>query len=321
MPTEGRPDIRGARDLADLWRTLPAAALAYPMMALPQNVGLAALSDTLRAHAWRELCAAASLESCVEQGCDCARPGQCRADVLFPMKLGGGAPSWRMATLFVRWRPALEQLHLIALGAAASDSLGWAARCLRECHGLEGAVPLAVATLADLELTVPSSSGSEADTIGTPGLAHPTNRGMTRWELTFVTPWLVGKGRPAAATTPDPETVAHELRKALRLRAHKLTALCCEEARAQRLAAHLAHHVAEGLLPDGLSVEEAEVEAVPLALASRGNGASFEALTWSGRVILRASAAVLPWLTLIALCGGGENADKGFGGIELTPVD
>ena len=38
-------------------------------------------------------------------------------------------------------------------------------------------------------------------------------------------------------------------------------------------------------------------------------------------MVLRVEPAVLPWLTLIALCGGGENADKGFGGVELLPLD
>lgn len=298
MPTDRPPEIRGARDLADLWRALPAAALAYPAAACPPEVGLSALGDTLRARAWREHCASTTLEPCAEQGRDCAQSGRCRADALFPVRIGGGAPSWRMATLFVRWRPTLEQLHLIALGTPACEALGWSARCLRERHRLDGAASLPVTTLGDLELV-----------------------GATRWGLTFVTPWLVGKGHPETGAPPEAETVAHELRKAMRLRAHKLSALCLDDTRAQRLAAHLAHHVAEALLPGGLSVERAEVEPVPLALASRGNGASFAALTWSGRAILRVAPAVLPWLTLIALCGGGENADKGFGGIELTPLD
>jgi hypothetical protein len=298
MPTERRREIRGVRDLAELWRALPAAALAYPATACPPHLGLAALSDTLRARAWREHCASPVPESCADRGRDCECSGHCRADALFPVRIGGGAPSWRMATLFVQSRPALEQLRLVALGAAACASLGWAARCLRERHGLDGAMSLAVATLADLELA-----------------------GATRWELTFVTPWLVGKGRPSVEAPPDAETVAHELRKALRLRAHKLTALCFGETLAQRLAAHLAHHVALALLPEGLVVEQADVEIVPLTLASRGNGESFAALTWSGRAILRADPAVLPWLSLIAVCGGGENADKGFGGVDLTPLD
>ena len=295
---EHRPEVRGARDLTNLWRELPAAVLAYPASAWSPERGLATLSDTLRARAWREHCAAATVPSCAERGQNCERPGHCRADALFPMNIGGGAPSWRQATLFVQWRPALDQWHLIALGAQAGDSLGWAARCLRERHGLEGAAPLPVSTLADLELT-----------------------GATRWRLTFVTPWLVDKGRLETSPSPDTETVAHELRKAMRLRAHKLTALCFDDARAQRLASHLAHHVAEARLPDGLRVEQAQIEPHPLALASRGNGASFVALTWSGQAMLRVEPDILPWLSLIALSGGGENADKGFGGIELTPLD
>lgn len=296
--SEHRPEVRGARDLTALWRALPAAVLAYPASAWSPERGLATLSDTLRARAWREHCAAATVQSCAERGQNCERPGHCRADALFPMNIGGGAPSWRQSTLFVQWRPALDQWHLLALGTQAGDSLGWAARCLRERHGLDGAIQQSVSTLADLELT-----------------------GATRWQLNFVTPWLVGKGRPETAVPPDTENVAHELRKAMRLRAHKLTALCFEDSRAQRLASHLAHHVAEALLPDGLMVEQALVVPHPLALASRGNRSTFLALTWSGQAIVRVESDILPWLTLVARSGGGENADKGFGVIELTPLD
>ena len=291
-------EVRGAPDLAELWRGLPSAALAYPISAWPPERGLAMLSDTLRARAWREHCASTTPDSCADRGRNCAQPGRCRADVLFPMKLGGGTPSWRMATLFVQWYPALGQLRLIALGTAACKSLGWAARCLRERHGLEGAEPLAVSTLADLELS-----------------------GARRWGLNFVTPWLVGKGRTEASVRPDADTVALELRKAMRMRAHKVSALCHDDERAQRLTGHLVHHVADALLTDGLTVEGAGVEALPLTLTSRGNGSSFAALTWGGHAVLSVEPPVLPWLSLIALCGGGENADKGFGGIELTALD
>ena len=295
---EHRREIRGARDLTALWQALPAAVLAYPASAWPPDQGLATLSNTLRARAWREHCESATMQSCAERGQNCERPGHCRADALFPVNLGGGAPSWRQATLFVQWRPALNEWHLIALGTLACASLGWAGRCLREQHGLDGAVPQPVSTLADLELA-----------------------GAMRWQLTFVTPWLVDKGQPEPAAPPDTETVAHELRKAMRLRAHKLTALCFEDTRAQRLASHLAHHVAELLLADGLQVEQAQVASDFLELASRGNRSSFVALTWSGRAIVRVEPGVLPWLSLIALTGGGENADKGFGSIELTSLD
>jgi hypothetical protein len=278
---------------------LPAAALRYPAAALPPGLGLNALSDTLRARAWRDHCASAEPTSCVEtaRSCGLANSGRCRADVLFPFRIGGGSPAWRMATLAVQWRPALGELRLIALGETACGAIGWAARCLRERHRLAEAEPLPVSTLADLEV-----------------------RGSEHWRLTFVTPWLVRKNPREAISAPDAATVAHELRKAMRIRAHKLTALCAHEEAWQRIGAHLAHHVADALLPKGLTVEQAVVEATPLPLASRGNSASFESVTWSGYATLRVDEDVLPWLSLIATCGGGENADKGFGGIDLSPL-
>lgn len=301
MTPPARPaEVRGARDLVALWRALPAAALGYPAAAVPPGLGLSALGDTLRARAWWEHCAAPTLLSCADLGRSCALagPGACLADALFPMRIGGGAPSWRMATLAVQWRPAHAQLRLVALGETACGMLGWAARCLHAQHRLAGGEPLPVATLADLE---------------------PTGAG--RWRLTFVTPWVVGKNLGGAAATPDATAVARELRKAIRTRAHKLTALCARDQTWQRIGAHLAHHVAEALLPGGLAVDEVRVEARPLDLASRGNAARFQALTWSGEVVLRVDEAVLPWLGLVAICGGGSNADKGFGGVELTPLD
>lgn len=297
--TERAPGVRGARDLVALWRSLPAAVLRYPAAALPPGLGLNALSDTLRRWAWRDHCTSVEPTSCAEAGrsCGLANRGHCRADALFPFKIGGGSPAWRMATLAVQWRPALEELRLIALGEIACGALGWAARCLRDRHGLAEPEPLPVLTLADLEI-----------------------RGGERWRLTFVTPWLVSKNPREIIATPDAATVAHELRKAMRVRAHKLTTLCAREETWQRIGAHLAHHVADALLLRGLTVERADVAATPLPLASRGNHAHFESVTWNGRATLRADEDVLPWLSLIATCGGGENADKGFGGIELAPL-
>lgn len=297
--TERAPEVRGARDLVALWRSLPAAVLRYPAAALPPGLGLNALSDTLRARAWRDHCASAEPTSCAEAGrsCELANSGRCRADALFPFKIGGGTPTWRMTTLAVQGRPTLEELRLIALGETACEALGWAARCLRDYHRLEEAEPLPISTFADLEL-----------------------REDERWRLTFVTPWLVRKNPREIIMVPDAATVAHELRKALRIRAHKLTALCGREDIWQRLGAHLVHHVADALLPRGLVVEQAAVEVTPLRMVSRGNQAVFESVTWSGTATLRVNEDVLPWLSLIATCGGGENADKGFGGIELSPL-
>lgn len=305
MASSPRPgEVRGARDLVALWRALPAAVLCYPAAALTPGLGLGALSDTLRARAWREHCAAPTLASCADLGQSCVLGdgGRCLADALFPMKVGGGAPSWRMATLAVQYRPALAQLRLVALGETACGGLGWAARCLHDHHRLAGGEPLEVATLADLE---------RLEFTG----------GARRWRLRFVTPWLVEKNPRGPLVPPDGAAVAVELRKAIGRRAHKLTALCLAGAVALRLGSHLVHHVAAALLPRALAVEEARVEAQVLGLASRGNAARFDALCWSGEVALRVAEDALPWLGLVATCGGGENADKGFGGVELTPLD
>ncbi|MCI0356339.1 MAG: hypothetical protein L0099_15070, partial [Acidobacteria bacterium] len=127
--SERTPEVRGARDLAELWRALPAAALRYPAASLPSGLDVPTLSDTLRARAWREHCTAETLASCAEYGHDCLHADQsrCRADILFPMRLGGGAQKWRMATLFAQWWPSMAVLHLIALGETACGELGWAA--------------------------------------------------------------------------------------------------------------------------------------------------------------------------------------------------
>lgn len=300
QPDSPRP-VRGAADLAALWRGLPVRALGFPAAALPTEEGLAGLGNRLRALAWRELCAAPTPGSCVDagRGCRHADQGRCRADVLFPLAVGGGAASWRMATLFLQWRPSLEQLRLLALGDVACDLLGWAARGLRDAFGLEQAEILPISSLADIEL-----------------------RRASRWRLSFVTPWLVHKQRwTASLASPDGSSVAFELAKAMRIRGHKLSALCATEPTWQRLAGHLAHHVADALLPGALDVEQVAIEGAPMRLRSSGNGAEFDSLSWSGFVTLRVEEAVLPWLTLLAVCGGGENADKGFGGVELMPLD
>ncbi|MBF0160059.1 MAG: hypothetical protein HQL58_11115 [Magnetococcales bacterium] len=65
---------------------------------------------------------------------------------------------------------------------------------------------------------------------------------------------------------------------------------------------------------------QVDIEPLQLQLTSQGNVSDFTALTWNGYVSLRVNEALLPWLSLLALCGGGENADKGFGGIELIPL-
>lgn len=290
-------EVRGARDIAELWRALPAAVLRYP--APTSGVDLGQLSDSLRTRAWRDHCTSPGPYSCAEQGRDCAAAaGGCRADALFPMSLGGGARSWRMATLYFQWWPSLGALHLIALGDTACAELGWAARLLRERHGLNNPEHLPVNSFGDLE-----------------------PRGANRWRLRIVTPWVVSKGTPSTAAPPEAAAVTRELWKSLVARAHKFTALCAREPIWQRLGGHLVHHLADRLLPIELAVEQVGLEVITDATArSVSNGQGFTEVSWIGEVTLRAGPALWPWLGLLAVCGGGENADKGKGRVELWPL-
>jgi hypothetical protein len=221
-----------------------------------------------------------------------------------------------MATLFVQWRPRAGEMRLVALGEAATAELDWAATCLDKRYGLRTPDPTELQRFADFELT-----GSE------------------RWRVSFVTPWVVGKFAHAAArssaaahsrdvrrtttgfaalTPPDQDTLLRDLRKSMATRAQKFTALCAREPTWQRIAAHLARYAAEALPTAALQVETAVVAALRLPLESRGNAGRFDVLAWTGEVVLRVAPPALPWLSLLALCGGGENADKGFGVVEVT---
>jgi hypothetical protein len=289
------PSPRGAADLAELWRSLPVAVATYPAAALPPHLGIARLSDTLRKRAWREHCAAGE-RACatVPRNCELADTGRCRADQLFPVRIGGGARQWRMATLLVQVLRRAELLRVVALGETAVAELGWATQCLAIQHGLTSPQWLKARRLADLQL-----------------------RGGERWLVDFVTPWIVAKASRHGFVMPDCKMVQRELAKSMTSRAQKLTALCAREATWQRIGSHLARHVADALLPAAIAVDEVRVELCPLQLeASEG---CFDALAWTGSVRLRIATAALPWLNLLAVCGGGENPDKGFGGVEVTP--
>ncbi len=294
-------EVRGAQDLVELWRTLPVSMLRYPASTLASAHGTAVLSDILRARAWREHCAAATTVSCVESGNSCAMVDRncCRADVLFPAQIGGGAQKWRMATMFLQWRPSVQELHLISVGETACEELDWAARCLREHHELDAALSTNVTHYGDLEF-----------------------RGTKHWRLVFVTPWLVFKSKrtiTSLESKPDAIAIAHEIGKSLRERAKKFTALCSREATWQKLTCHLAHHVTNALLPTAFSIDQVRIEPQRLKLSSRGNGGMFNALVWNGDVTLSVDETLLPWLSILSICGGGENADKGFGSVELIP--
>jgi len=304
-PDDGPP--RGAADLVERWAALPAGVARWTLPELPPDLALGALSDTLRGLAWREHCRAAALggrsPACADAGTACqGGPGQrCLADTLFPLGVGGGIPAWRMATMFVRWLPAARELRLLALGEAAVPALDWAQQVLQRKHGLQPPQSVRVLPLGELFLPV-----------------------RRRWQLSFITPWVAGKAavgaEPTARAAADAQGLHHELFEAMVSRAHKLTALSCRDADAQRLGGHLAHYVGRALLPGAVRVLNADLHPEDLPGSSRGNRQAFTYRAWVGSADLDVSQAALPWLSLLALCGGGANADKGFGAVEFTPV-
>jgi|GEM_PF-1779245 len=295
---KGPLEVRGARDLAELWRALPAAVLRYRMAAPPRD-GIAELSNSLRHGAWVDHCAAAADQQCAAAGRNCAfaNTGRCRADILFPVHLGGGAPQWRMATLLVQWRPSASELCVVALGETACQEIGWAARHLRRHYDLRGAAPSEARSFADLELA-----------------------GAGPWRLSFVTPWIAAKANHGVRAVPSEEAVLHDLGKSMASRAQKFTALCTPDPVWQRLGGHLARYAADAVLGESLKVDEVRIKTLSVPLQSGASGARFEALAWLGDIALAATATAAPWLSLLNMCGGGENADKGFGGVEIVPL-
>lgn len=96
---------------------------------------------------------------------------------------------------------------------------------------------------------------------------------------------------------------------------------CSRDSLWQRLGGHLVHHVAMVPRGPGGGGGVYPVRLAPTGAAeSTTNGRVFHEVAWLGEARLSAAPALLPWLTLLALCGGGENADKGKGRVELLPL-
>jgi hypothetical protein len=305
LMTEPETRVRGARDIAELWREVPVGVLRYPMRALPDGLLTTAIGDELRARAWRERCAAARGAACADVRTPCAQAGRgsCRADILYPAYPGGGAPSHRMATLFVHWRPRARALWLSALGEVARDELRWAGARLAAAFELPNPEWLPVDRFSDLELA-----------------------GHRRWRIEITSPWMIGKATRAKRQrerdrAPSRDDVDRELRKSIVARAHKLTALALRGPHAQRIGAHLAHYAGEALLGCALATLEVHIKTLRLPAQRLGSNKEYEALAWTGTMVVDVAPSALAWLTLLGLCGGGDNPDKGFGSVEITPME
>lgn len=292
--------VRGAPDLVGLWRSLPAAGIRYRAPGMTTSL-MKNLNNDLRARAWRELCTSPP-PPCIEkpQNCQYADQRRCLADVMFPLpKHCGGPQNWRMATLFPRWWPSVDYVYLIGVGTTARESVDWAGSRLDGQYGLGTAERLDVSSFGDVEL----------------GAA-------TRWRLTIVLPWQIkARGARNSHRMPDEKTVAHELINSMKNRAKKYTSLCIDHPLQQRLGAHLAHYVSEAILYEALMVECVSIKAEPPVTERSGtNRQSYDVIRWTGTAELKIEEGALPWLSLLAIFGGGDNADHGYGSLELFPL-
>ena len=296
--------IRGAEELASHWAGVPVARGA---LVVPPGLTFAAVLDAVAVlkHALLgERCAHAG-EVCADRNLACRQPALCTAHALQP-GWHGGARSWMMATLGLRWLPQAGRMQISAWGHRAIPELGWAMRRLRERTGW---------ALAE------TWSGTFGDTVrAEPGL----------YRLTFLTPPMLGKrgvpfqGEPTVA----PEAMQAVVQATLSARSHKLSGLIDANAGGQRLAGHLARRVARDIAGDGLRLVSLEVTACLVEAASAstrrgpaGEGAPgagrFEALSCDGSLLLEVQPDALPWLSLLAEFGVGENTDEGFGMVEV----
>lgn len=299
--------VRGAADLVRCWAELEVGVAEWPMPQLPPGLALGALSNTLRSRAWRDHCASAlgcpGMGCCVDVGTPCrgTASDRCTGDTLFPVSVGRGVPAWRMATVFLHWHAHAGILRLLLLGPVSADQLDWACATLSQRHGLAAPLRRRRVQLGELFLPV-----------------------ARRWRLAVVTPWVAAKVSASAPIAddgaPDAAALKRELITAMTSRAHKLTALSCRDMTAQRLGGHLAHHVAEQLLPGAVHIQRADLQSCLLPAESAGNGHRFAMLAWVGQADLLVHSEALPWLSLLNLCGGGAQSDKGFGAVELIPV-
>lgn len=302
MPPEapGR-EIRGAAELAAWWSRVPIGVLKFEVDAPPAEDWPIGLAGRLRHLIWRQCCAEPG-QACADRKISCRAPDGCRADRAIPVRIGGGAPSWRMAAIMLRWLPSLNELALVGLGAHAIEELAWLGRWLES----ERALTLVSADRTSLDRLLPAHAG--------------------RWTLRLVTPWLAGKhggGARADGGAPDEATVATKLADSVLARGHKFTSLALAGNPAQALGSHLAHHVGRQILMQALRIAAVRLAAPagPLWLESRSNGQRFTGQAWVGEFDLDVDPPGLPWLALLALCGVGENADEGYGGLELAPAD
>ena len=304
--------VSPTQDVWAIWAPLPITRLRYPVLRWPSGLDPCILSRTLQGRVWQQVCT--QFTPCVEQAARrCMRASEnCNADWAFPLNLVNGKARFRMATVFVRWQPALSVLDILSFGLPREEIVLCIDREVRARFADDvAAVQPSVATLGEL---CPSRAGEL--------LLHT------------LTPWVAGNVPIGQDMAARGETLAEyyffKLRVNLADRAYKLTALALDAdlgsvdlPLAQRKAICLAsNRAAEVTLIDGLLLSDAQLSYNTIYRPSVSTELGRDMCTIvpyqviEGRFTLRFNCAAWPWLALMQVCGSGESADEGWGAVN-----
>jgi hypothetical protein len=151
-------------------------------------------------------------------------------------------------------------------------------------------------------------------------------QGAGRYRMSLVTPWVLEKIAPHRQQHPV-DDFATRLCQSIERRMQKFTALAVQHVadsgleEIKRLLGFAARHIAQRLLPDALRIESCtiNVSAFGIPSASTGRLVPHVVVDPGGFVTMNVGLQALPWLGLLSIAGGGESADKGFGGVSLSP--
>lgn len=315
--------VKGALELFRLWNAAPLRRIGIPVTRLPPG-GLADLNDRLRHRCWREFCARrvrspdCSVSSCAEIDREprCPQPRDCAAHALFPtdgIEQTSGERFNRGAflpTVHCRWLPRRNELVVWLFGSPALAAEPLVLRVIADWLGRSSPMP----TRADgtLDSLLPVASGE--------------------YRIDLVTPWILSAGKLANAASNDlGATFANSLRDGLIARARKLTNTCIAQLPdvgsaplgIRMLLGFSAEYVVRDLCASdgGWRITDHGLSPCDWKRSSERQTQAFAEAGVQGWVHVKAGAAAAPLLALVAVFGAGDSADKGYGSIELTPLD
>lgn len=297
--------VLGCAGLLALCNRLPIHRLSW-RMDTSHWASIMEKEGQLRHRLWRSHCAAsasAGTAKCRDVGLACKIPGSCLADRWLPLPASSRNASWRMANLFVRAYPDSGELALWVIGELSDTER------------------------ASLVLDMHPWVGERQNDYRHASLSNFSPKIAGRYRMKLITPWVLEKIAPHR----QPRTVdnfALRLRESLERRMQKFASLATRHAIGsgqediETLLGFTARYVAQHLLPGGLELEASSIEPSAFGIPSGSNGRLVPHVVANagGTATLHISEQALPWMGLLVIAGGGESPDKGFGGIELSPV-